>query len=204
MEQYMKILKSYKRMPIELERKYRENVKLLEVRKSDILQKIGTISDHIYFIEKGVIRGFGYKERKQQTYWLRKENDFILSLKKLFPEPLEIPICIEALEDSILWDFPASLVNELENEFAAFNTQFMTMMLKDMEKRKSEFRALQKNSPAEMYNYVRQHAPGLIGRVPAKYLASYMNTTVSVFNHLHKSHISLNLSSKRRVRGKER
>jgi len=42
MEQYMKVLKSYKRMAPELELYLRENVKPVIVRKNDIIQKKGS------------------------------------------------------------------------------------------------------------------------------------------------------------------
>ena len=54
MERYMMLLKSYKRMPLELEQILRENVLPLPVRKHDIVQPAGTITDQLYFVEKGL------------------------------------------------------------------------------------------------------------------------------------------------------
>jgi hypothetical protein len=45
MERYLMLLKSYKRMPLELEQILRENVRPLPVRKHDIIQPVGTITD---------------------------------------------------------------------------------------------------------------------------------------------------------------
>jgi hypothetical protein len=56
MERYMMLLKSYKRMPLELEQTLRENVHPLTVCKHDIFQPIGTITDYLYFVEKGLFR----------------------------------------------------------------------------------------------------------------------------------------------------
>jgi hypothetical protein len=56
MERYMILLKSYKRMPLELEQTLRKNVRPLTVRKHDIIQPVGTISDHLCVVEKHLVK----------------------------------------------------------------------------------------------------------------------------------------------------
>ena len=54
----MMLPKSYKRMPLELEQILRANVKPLTVRKHNIIQPTATITDHLYFVEKGLFHLF--------------------------------------------------------------------------------------------------------------------------------------------------
>jgi CRP-like cAMP-binding protein len=45
-------------MPPEFEQILRENVRPLTVRKHEIIQPIGTVTDYLYFVEKGLFRLF--------------------------------------------------------------------------------------------------------------------------------------------------
>src|SRR5579863_10480963 len=82
MERYIKILKSYKRMPSEMETMLRENVFPLAIRKDEILQPVGTIKDNLYFVEKGLLHLFVLRQgEKQVTLRFKKKDDFIIALK---------------------------------------------------------------------------------------------------------------------------
>ena len=67
MERYMVLLKSFKRMPIELEQTLRSNFQPMEVRKGEIIQQEDTLTDKLYFVEKGLIRLFVTRWDGQQV-----------------------------------------------------------------------------------------------------------------------------------------
>ncbi|RYF55178.1 MAG: Crp/Fnr family transcriptional regulator, partial [Cytophagaceae bacterium] len=52
-------------------------------RKHWLLQP-GQVSDRLYFIEKGVVRGYYLKEGREVTSWFMREGDFIVSIVSFY------------------------------------------------------------------------------------------------------------------------
>jgi CRP-like cAMP-binding protein len=198
MERYMKILKSYKRMPIELEQILREKVHPLPVRKHDIIQPLGTISDYLYFVEKGLFHIFGEKDGKQITLSFKTEDDFIISLKQILQNEKLDGDGIEALEDGLLWLFPGSLVSELMEKYHPFVLQFTTIITKDLISVSEARQCSRPDGGTDNYDRLRACSPQLLDRVPIPYLANYTEIPEHIFRHLHSSKIKLHVSTTRR------
>jgi hypothetical protein len=200
MERYMLLLKSYKRMPLELEQILRENVQPLTVRKHDIIQPVGTVSDYLYFVEKGLFHIFLEKDGKQLTLRFKTEDEFIISLKELFPHEKEQGDGIEALEDGLLWLFPGSLVSDLKSKYHQFGNQYGTIITKDWISIEEAGRCSRGTGGSDNYDRLCESSPELLDRVPIPYLANYTNIPEHVFRHLHSSKLKLNVSTVRRRR----
>jgi len=198
MERYMMILKSYKRMPIELERTLRENVQPLAVRKHDIIQLVGTSSDYLYFIEKGLFHIFGDKDGQKITLRFKREDEFIISLTNLPGGSALQGDGIEALEDGTLWLFPGNLIPQLIEKYPAFVIQFGTIITKDLISVIHARYCSNEEGGSGNYDMLRRHSPELLDRVPIPYLANYTNIPEKVFRHLHSSKIKLKVSTVRR------
>jgi hypothetical protein len=198
MERYMMLLKSYKRMPLELEQILRENVQPLTVRKHDIIQPIGTITDYLYFVEKGLFHLFLEKDGEQVTLRFKREDEFIISLKEVFSNAKVHGDGIEALEDGMLWLFPGSLVSELKFKSHEFVMQYNTILTKDWISIEEAGQCSRQTGGSDNYDRLCATSPELLDRVPIRYLANYTNIPEHVFRHLHSSNIKLNVSTTRR------
>ena len=199
MERYMMLLKSYKRMPLELEEILRENVQALTVRKHDIIQPTGTVTDCLYFVEKGLFHLYVKRwDGKQHTLRFKKEDEFIISLSELFPDGKIHATGIEALEDGILWTFPGPLVSSLKEKFPQFRFQFSIIITKDWIRIEEAGRCNHPMGGSDNYDRLCQYAPELLDRVPIPYLANYTNMPENIFRHLHSTKIKLNVSTTRR------
>jgi hypothetical protein len=198
MERYMMLLKSYKRMPLELEQILRENVKPLPVRKHDIIQPVETLSDYLYFVEKGLFHIFLEKDGKQVTLRFKREDEFIISLKEVFGNAKVHGDGIEALEDGLLWLFPGSLVSDLKVRYHEFILQYSAIITNDWISIEEAGQC--SRQPGGSYNFDRlcKTSPELLDRVPIQYLANYTNLSERVFRHLHSTRLKLNVSTTRR------
>lgn len=84
MERYLKVLKSYRRFPLEMERKLLDNVQPIAVKKHEFIQPDGAVNDCLYFVEKGLFHLFGETDGEQITHRFKKEDEFIIALKFIF------------------------------------------------------------------------------------------------------------------------
>src|SRR5260221_10671843 len=102
-------------------REYLESIlKRQEVGKKTILLNHGQIAKNIYFIEKGLIRGFRYDKNKECTSWLMREMDIIVSVRSFFRQMSSNEI-IEILEDAIIYSITYEQLHYAYKTFPAFN-----------------------------------------------------------------------------------
>ena len=203
MEQYLKVLMSYGKVCPPLKRDLEQHVHYLLLKKGDLLQDRGNLCDRIFFLEKGIVRGFNFEGRKQHTFWFKKENEFVLQLKSILGEADRDTPAIEALEDCHVWIFPASLVARLNEQYPEFIFLQMILIMEDIVSTRERSRYEELRLSSGKYDYLRQYYPDLIRRVPTKYLASFIGITEREFRHLQESRIKLHLSFRRHRRYKD-
>jgi Cyclic nucleotide-binding domain len=200
MERYMMLLKSFKRMPFELEQILRENVRPLTVRKHDIIASYGTVTDNLYFVQKGLFRLFVDKQGTLATLRFKREDEFIISLSE-FSANRKLPGAgIEALEDGLLWLLPGALVSRLKSEYHEFRLQLTAIIVKDWISVEDSMYFSHPNGGSANYDRLRESSPDLLDRVPIHYLADYTNIPEKVFRHLHSTKFKLKVSTARRRR----
>src|SRR5258707_3809909 len=203
MERFLVVLKSYKRMDIELENILRQNAKPIHVRKHDILKSPSQIDDNLYFVEKGLLRLYSQDKDRLETLRFKKEDEFIISMLHPDGSSLCEETGIEALEDSLLWCFPGAFVNELQLKFHTFSRQFMAILLKEYESLSIARRSSRPNGGAHNYQQLCELSPELLQRVPLPYLSNYTSIPESVLQHLHSSKKKLLMSTFRPARPKK-
>jgi CRP-like cAMP-binding protein len=144
-----------------------------EVEKNEFLLKEGDISHSLYYVKKGILRQFCYKNGKELTeYFICEENIFICVDSFFRQQPTHATI--EALEPVALYGIPyqpfMSLVRECR-EISLMYCRIMEMML--IEVRKKIF-AFQFETANERYLRLLKERPDIIQRVPLVYIASYL------------------------------
>jgi hypothetical protein len=200
MERYMMLLKSFKRMNPELEQALRDNVYRINLTKSEILQSPTALNNNIYFVEKGLLHIFGYKQEQKITMAFRWEDQFVLTLKSIFDTDQGPYDGIEALEDSTLWCIPGDLVKELLEKYIRFSIQYQQIVIRDTIAIRDTYRCSRPKGGLANLNNLRSRFPKLIQRVPIQYLASLTMIPEKKLKHLLESPIELHTNLKRRRR----
>ena len=152
------------------------NLKVKELPKKGYLLKAGHISRNICFIAEGLLRCFYIKDQHEVSSWFMKEGDVIVSVESFFTQK-ESYESIQALEDTLLYYISYDELQFVYRQFPEFN--FIARILLERYYTLSEQRlySLRMQRSQERYDYLMEHNPDLILRVPAKYLASYLGIT---------------------------
>lgn len=195
------ILKSIKRMNPELEQALQENVYRLDLRKDEVLQSPAALNDKLYFVEKGLLHYFGYKDNHKITMAFRWEDQFVLTVKSIFSNRRGRYDGIEALEDSTLWCIPGDLVEELLQKYIRFNIQYREILARDTITIMDTYQCSHPTHGPENLKNLYSCFPQLVHRVPVKYLANLTQIPEKQLKHLLKSPIKLITDGKRRRRG---
>ena len=148
-------------------RKYAKGARILDE---------GEVCQSIYWIVKGLVRQFYFKNNKELTEYMATENTICMSIESLFHETPSRQI-IQALEQTVLFEIP---MRELEAAaIKSVNIQMLFRKILEESLVISQQRAdmLRFESAQDRYQKLVKSAPQLVLRAPLVYIASYLQMT---------------------------
>ncbi len=158
----------------------------MKFQKGEFILKEGEVATDIYWVVKGLIRQFYFKNGKDLTEYMAAENTICMSIESLFKEQPSHQQ-IQALEPTIIFAMPKA---RLEHE-AVRNTNIQMLYRKILEESLilSQVRAdmLRFESAPERYAKLVKRAPQLVLRAPLVYIASYLQMTPETLSRVRTS-----------------
>ncbi|UKK73299.1 Crp/Fnr family transcriptional regulator [Segatella bryantii] len=148
----------------------------MKFAKGEMILKEGDICDSIYYIEKGLIRQFYFKNGKEVTEHLGEDHTIVMCIESLFKEePTRLQV--EALEPTLMYGLPKK---RLEEE-AIHNTNIQMLYRKILEESLiiSQVHAdlVRFESAQNRYKKMCKLSPQVILRAPLVYIANYLQMT---------------------------
>lgn len=149
------------------------NTKYITVRKGKYLRSPIDQEDVVYFIVKGLIRGFIKDEGKEITTWINEENNIVGSIRNMGLDE-ETDEYLQALEDCVVIEISRRSLDHLYDKF--YEANIIGRKILEVYYRDAEERAYLCRLPTAEKRYRRftSTRSALIGRVSLKYLASYL------------------------------
>ncbi len=158
----------------------------MKFQKGEMILKEGEICDAIYWVAKGLVRQFYFKNGKELTEYMATENTIFMSIESLFKEEPSSQQ-IQAIEPTILFALPKK---GLERE-AVRNVNIQMLYRKILEESLiiSQVHAdmLRFESAQERYAKLVKRSPQLVLRAPLVYIASYLQMTPETLSRVRTS-----------------
>ena len=148
----------------------------MKFNKGELILKEGEVCRNIYWVARGLIRQFYYKNGKELTEYMAAEDTMCMSIESLFKEePTHQQI--QAIEPTVLYALPKQA---LERE-AVRNVNIQMLYRKILEESLiiSQVHAdmVRFESAQERYAKLVKRSPQLVLRAPLVYIASYLQMT---------------------------
>jgi CRP-like cAMP-binding protein len=176
MTQFLHFLKEYNPVSKKAEAAIEELCTPVLIKKNEILQRIGQTCKTIYFINKGLARIYYLKDGIDITESFANENKLIARVESLFTgKPSHKGIHI--LEDSEIIAINAERLFKLYDEFHDIERTFRKIFEAAYVETVNRIDSIQFHTAEERYNTLLHEAPGILKRVPLKYVASYLGIT---------------------------
>jgi CRP-like cAMP-binding protein len=158
----------------------------LKYQKGELILKEGEVCKNIYWVVKGLVRQFYYKNGKELTEYMATENTICMCIESLFKEePTHLQIM--ALEPTIIYALPKAA---LEHE-AMKNVNIQMLYRKIFEESLifSQIHAdmLRFESAQDRYAKLVKRSPQLVLRAPLVYIASYLQMTPETLSRVRTS-----------------
>ncbi|ASK28751.1 DNA-binding protein [Chryseobacterium sp. T16E-39] len=147
-----------------------------EFPKNHILLSSGNRSKQVFYIEKGLVRIFYYKDGKDITDYFFAEDTFFLSVENVFLDQ-EDHYSYQLLENCSIRIVDYSKIESLLDAHPKLNTLVRTIMAYHIKILADRVYNLQFQSAQNKYEDLMENFPDLILRASLGHIASYLGIT---------------------------
>lgn len=155
-----------------------------EMKRESLLLEEGKTCKHLYFLEKGLLRFFVWKDGLDITKYFT-DIPYVFTSQKSFNQQVPAQESIETLEDSIIWQMTYEDAQHLL-ELKSWST-FIRLLIQEVQTYTEEIlEALQTQTAEQRYKLLLQQDADLVQRVPLKHLASYLGIAPQSLSRIRK------------------
>ena len=148
----------------------------MKFAKNEKILKEGETCENIYWVVKGLVRQFYYKNGKELTEYMATENTIVMCIESLFKEePTHLQIM--ALEPTLIYALPKHVLEQVAMK--SVNIQILYRKILEESLILSQIHAdmLRFESAQDRYTKLVKRQPQLVLRAPLVYIASYLQMT---------------------------
>lgn len=164
---------------------FEQNLVAMKCPKNTLLLQAGELCRYVYFIKKGLVRGYIKEGNKEIITWITAENEMVSSIYSL---DLDVPALenMQAIEDCEFLALSSRHLKQLYQRYPDFNITARKLLQQYY--RDAERRALLIRHTNAVYKYhsFLQHYAHLANRVPLKYIASFLGITFETLSRVRK------------------
>ena len=153
------------------------------VKKGEFLVRSGELCAYIYFIQKGILRGYVQDGKKEITTWITAENELATSITSFHTQQRSFEN-IQAIEESELTGLHFDDLQYLYNNHPEVNIAGRLLLEKyyrDAEERAYIARLTEATSKYQRFIATKSF---MLNRVPLKFIASYLGMTLETLSRI--------------------
>ncbi|MFT3949418.1 MAG: Crp/Fnr family transcriptional regulator [Agriterribacter sp.] len=151
--------------------------------KGSFLVREGNVCRHLYFLQKGALRGFYTLEGKEITHWFGFENDFVTSFHSFITGEPSVEN-LQLLEGSILYGISKEKLTGLYNQYHEIERLVRIVYEKYYIRLEERYVNAQFKTAAERYEALLTNMPHIIERVPLGYISSYLGISQETLSRI--------------------
>ena len=151
--------------------------------KNELLLQEGQICRHLYFVEKGALRGFYTLDGKEITHWFGFENDFVTSFHSFITQQAAVEN-IQLVEHAVLWSIAKDQLTALFNEHHEIERLVRIAYEKYYIRLEERFVNAQFKTAAERYEQLIEQTPHILERMPLGCVASYLGISQETLSRI--------------------
>ncbi len=148
----------------------------MKFAKGEIILHEGDICRDIYWVVKGLVRQFYYKNKKELTEYMATENTICMSIESLFKEEPSHQI-IQALEPTIIFALPMHALEAAAMKSVNIQMLYRKILEESLIISQHHADMLRFESAQDRYAKLVKRSPQLVLRAPLVYIASYLQMT---------------------------
>lgn len=145
-------------------------------KKRELILREGAVCNYVYFIKKGILRGFIQQGDKDITTWITAEKELVTAIPSLNKQ-LPSRECIQAVEDCELLAMTYKDLEILYEKHMEFNIVGRKLLQKYYEDAEERAFVVRLTKAEDRYRYFLKKYEHLANRIPVKDIASFLGIT---------------------------
>ena len=144
--------------------------------KNEMVLREGETCNNIYWVVKGLVRQFYYKNGKELTEYMATENSIVMCIESLF---LEQPthLQIKTIEPTVLIAIPKVELEAVAMKSVDIQILYRKILEESLILSQVHADMLRFESAQDRYQKLIKRQPQLVLRAPLVYIASYLQMT---------------------------
>lgn len=153
------------------------------LKKNETILSINERCNHLYFVYKGLLRGYYFSEEKEISNWFATENDFATCFYAFITKELSFET-IEAIEDTQLTGILYADLEELYKKFPETERLGRIITQNYYIQLEERLLNLQFKTAKERYQKFTETHADLLQRVSLGQIASYLGITPETLSRI--------------------
>jgi CRP-like cAMP-binding protein len=159
--------------------------KNIEIRNSEILMRAGHVCHNMYFVCKGLLRGYYNTMGKKVTTRFMEVGDICIAPHSFFSRTISSE-GIQAASDSFLYYLTFEEINTMCRQFPEFHTIIDALLLKSYLMIDETFLNIRVMGTVARYTWLKNKFPDLVRKASASYIASYIGVAEETLSRIKK------------------
>ena len=148
----------------------------MKFAKGAMVLNEGEVCNNIYYIDKGLLRQFYYKNDKELTEHLGVENTIVMCIESLFREE-PTHLLVEALEPTIIYALPKQRLEQVALHKVNIQILYRKILEESLILSQVHADLVRFESAQDRYKKLCKLMPQVVLRAPLVYIASYLQMT---------------------------
>ena len=148
----------------------------MKYAKGEKILNEGEVCENIYWLVKGLVRQYYYKNGKELTEYMATENTIFMSIESLFREEPSKQV-IHALEPTIVYAIPKKELEAVAIKCVNIQMLYRKILEESLIISQRHADMLRFESALDRYRKLVKNSPQLVLRAPLVYIASYLQMT---------------------------
>lgn len=183
MQQLLSHITAYHPLTTEAENALQDCFTTVSMAKNEFLLKEGKTCRHLYFLEKGALRGFYNLDGKEITHWFGFENDFVTSFHSFITGEPAVEN-IQLIESCTLWAISKETLTDLFNQHHDIERLVRIAYEKYYIRLEERYVNAQFKTAKELYENLVRQTPHVLERVPLGFIASYLGISQETLSRI--------------------
>ena len=183
MQQLLNHIKNYYQLSTIAQQVLQNCFEKIILPKNDYLIKEGQVCRHLYFLQKGALRGYYTVDGKDITHWFGFENDFVTSFHSFITTQAAVEN-IQLLEGCTIWGISKQNLIALFNEHHEIERLVRIINENYYIRLEERYVNAQFKTAAERYENLLLQTPHILERVALGHIASYLGISQETLSRI--------------------
>ena len=155
----------------------------VKYQKGEVVLPEGEVCRYMYYVQKGLVRQYYYKNGKEVTEHFSYEGRIVMCIESLFTG-CPSRLIIGTLENTVLWAIPIDAFQRLLEHHMELNELYRRILEHALISSQWHADAQRFERAADRYERLLEQYPELILRAPMHMIASYLQMTPETLSRI--------------------